>query len=119
MTRLVITGELADLNNYIDAERKNRFIAAKIKKKMTEICLYNVLGAKKIDKKVHITFTWYCKNQKKDPDNISFAKKFILDGMVEAGVLKNDGWKQIKGFEDRFEVDNKTPRVEIELKEVS
>lgn len=73
---------------------------------------------KPITNKVKLIFTWYCKDQKKDPDNISFAKKYILDGMVDAGVLKNDGWKQIQGFEDRFEVDKDNPRVEVEIREV-
>lgn len=114
----VIPCELDDLNNYIKAERGNRFAAANIKKKNTEVCLYNTVG-RKIDKKVDITFTWYCKNKMKDHDNICFAKKFILDGMVEAGVLKGDGWKHVGDFADKFRIDKDNPRVEIELKEVS
>lgn len=75
-------------------------------------------GHKNDFKRQRIIFRWYCKNQKKDPDNISFAKKFILDGMVKAGVLENDGWKQVAGFQDEFYLDKQHPRVEVELLEV-
>lgn len=51
-------------------------------------------------------------------DNIAFAKKFILDALVKKGVLKDDGWKWVKGFTDEFFVDKKNPRVEVEMEEV-
>ena len=31
--------------------------------------------------------------------------------------LRNDGWKEIAGFEDVFEVDAKRPRIEVEIYE--
>lgn len=55
--------------------------------------------------------------QKKDKDNIAFGIKFILDGMIEARVIANDGWGEIANFEHRFEVDKDCPRIEIELEE--
>lgn len=117
--KFTIKGELTDLNTYIDAERTNKYIAAKIKKQNTEIVRLFLYGTKyKITKKVKVKITWYCKNMRKDPDGISFAKKFILDGMQEAGIIENDGWKQIAGFEDVFEVDKTNARIEIELLEV-
>ena len=60
-------------------------------------------------------FTWYRVNRRSDTDNIAFAKKFIMDAFVESGLIKNDGWKSVKGFIDIFEVDRANPRVEIEL----
>jgi hypothetical protein len=63
----------------------------------------------------YLTFHWYCKNKKKDKDNISFAKKFILDGLVQAGVLPNDGWNDIEGFKDEFYIDKQDPRIEVEI----
>jgi len=38
--------------------------------------------------------------------------------MQQVGIIENDGWSQIAGFEDRFEVDKDNPRVEIEIVEV-
>jgi len=34
--KLVIPGELTDLNTYINAERSNRYAGAKIKREMTD-----------------------------------------------------------------------------------
>jgi Holliday junction resolvase RusA-like endonuclease len=62
-----------------------------------------------------LKFNWYMPNKKQDPDNISFQKKFVLDGMIKAKFLENDGWKQILGFSDYFDVDKDNPRVEIEV----
>lgn len=98
-----------DLNTYINAERKNKFIAAKIKKEETDRIYFYCLeqSIKPIIKPVYINFEYYTINLKKDPDNLSFCKKFILDGLVKANVLKNDGRKQILGFNDRFFLSDK------------
>ena len=42
----------------------------------------------------------------------------ILDGLVKAGVLKNDGWLEIAGIEHKFSIDKTNPRAEVTLKEV-
>ena len=49
--------------------------------------------------------------------NVCFAKKFILDALQEMKILKNDGWAEVAGFEDRFYVDKRNPRVEVEIYE--
>ena len=65
-----------------------------------------------------LEFTWYVKDRRKDKDNISFAKKYIFDGMINAGLIDNDGWKQIGNWKEKFEVDKEFERVEItEIKE--
>jgi len=46
------------------------------------------------------------------------GQKFILDGLVQAGVLSNDGWKQIGKVTHDFKIDRQNPRVEVELKEI-
>ena len=62
-----------------------------------------------------VTFDWYAKNKRKDPDNIAFGKKFILDAMQESGLIENDGFKQIWGFSDNFHIDKDRPRVEVRI----
>ena len=38
-------------------------------------------------------------NMKRDPSNIAAAAaKFIEDGLIKAGVIENDGWKQVLGI---------------------
>lgn len=115
LCKIIIDGELCDLNNYINAERANRYAAANIKKKETNKCKLHVKNIKCKDKDLKLKFKWYCKNAMKDPDNICFAKKFILDGMVQAKVIPNDGFKNIKGFEDHFFIDRENPRIEVEI----
>lgn len=116
-----IKGELIDLNNYTKANRKNKYYANKIKQDTEDYIIWHIkeqLKDLKITKQVEINYNWICKDKKKDKDNISFSKKFIQDAMVKSGLLKNDGWNDIAGFSDKFEIDKENPRIEIELVEV-
>lgn len=117
ITQFTIPYELTDLNKYINEERTNKYISAKTKKTNTNICALFCKNVPEITGQVKVIFSWYCTNKKKDPDNIAFAKKFILDGMVLSGILKNDGWNNIYEFEDKFYVDKKNPRVEVTITE--
>lgn len=118
---ITIPGELTDLNNYIKAINSNRYKGNASKQADTNLIMYRFLEAKaagfRVQTPIKIHFTWYCKNKRKDPDNVAFAKKAILDGMQKAGVIKNDGWNEIKGFVDDFEIDKDCPRIEIEILE--
>lgn len=75
------------------------------------------LRSVQFDGPVIMRYTWIEPNRRRDKDNIAFAKKFIQDALIRAGVLANDGWAQIKGFSDDFVVDRKRPRVEVEIEE--
>ena len=111
---ILLGGELTDLNTYINAERRNRFIGAKIKKQNTDGVSFETTGAPKvITYPVTVVITWYTKNERKDPDNVAFSKKFILDGLVNNGTLRGDTRKEIAGFIDYFITDKEEPRVEI------
>lgn len=112
----------ASLNEYSDAERRHRQIGARMKHDETMdayvACLSQIQEkALRVEKyPIRLHFHWYCPNRKKDPDNISFAKKFLLDGMVCAGLIPNDGWKHIGGFDgDDFTVDKENPRVIVTI----
>ena len=96
-----------DLNNYINAERTNRFKAAKIKKDETLLIASMCSTEKPIEYKADVYFTWHLKNWKKDPDNIAFAQKLIFDGLIKAEILKNDGHKQINSIHHYYIVDDK------------
>lgn len=112
--KIVIEGELVDLNSYIDAERGHRMVAAKLKELYTNFVRYQTLNCKPITLyPVVIQIDWYTKDKKKDPDNVSFAKKFILDAFVINKILVNDGRNQIEGFRDNFYVDKVAPRIEV------
>jgi hypothetical protein len=36
---------------------------------------------------------------------------------VQAGLLENDGWKQIDGWSDYFKIDQRDPRIEVYIEE--
>ena len=93
------------LNEYINAERKNRYIAANIKKKQTEAVALLTKKNKLEEGRYDIHFTWLKPNNRQDHDNISFAKKFILDGLSKSGVIKNDTPRYVANFTDTFMVD--------------
>lgn len=124
MTRhmLTIYGRLDALNDYIGANRTNRQAGAKMKREneaMVTGYIWQQLKNEIIEKPVYITFVWYEPNKRRDPDNISsFGRKIILDALVAAGVLQNDGWKQIAGFRDVFNVDKARPRVVVIMEEI-
>ena len=87
--------ELVTLNEYINAERRNKYIGAKIKKTMTDLVATECYSQKilHLDKIKEIIFIWGHKDMRKDFDNVEFSQKWIRDGMVKAGVVDNDGWK--------------------------
>jgi len=117
-----IMGETVGLNEYINAERTNRFMAAKIKKvEMGRIM--QLLPDLKITHKIDITLSAFVKDKRKDPDNIYVMfLKFLLDAMVNMKIIPNDGQKQIGRIifepiqigEPRFEITtNPSPASEL------
>lgn len=116
--KLVIHGKLLGLNEYINAERRNKYAAAKIKKEVQELIEYEIkqcIDGVHFDCPVIMHYTWYETNKKRDLDNIAFAKKFIQDALVKCGVIDNDGWSNIVGFTDSFDIDKCNPRIEVEF----
>lgn len=111
-TKIVIQGSFCSLNEYINKERTNRFIAAKIKKDNTNLALIQLPNDLYFDKPISLTFNWFVKNKRKDPDNVAFSKKFVMDAIVKKGIIKNDGWNDIVSFRDNFFID-KEERVEV------
>lgn len=113
--KLILPGEFTDLNTYIRLERGSKWGAASRKKIETERVMWECKAQRLslIDGGRFFIFHWYIKNAKKDPDNIAFAKKFILDGMYQAGILVDDTQQYIKGFVDLFSIDPENPRVEL------
>ena len=116
--RFIIPDRLPGLNDYTKANRANMYQGANMKKsEVQKIALY-IPKWRQYDGKVIVEFRWYEKDERRDPDNIVFAKKFILDALVNSGVLKGDSLKYIIGFVDKVDVDKKNPRIEVDIHEV-
>ena len=92
---------------------------AKAKGLHTEAVAWGCAGVPKGQRKmpVDITCTWITKNLRKDPDNVSAGIKFVLDGLVQAGIQPDDRRMQINSITHEFGVDKHNPRVEVVLRE--
>src|SRR6056297_1866849 len=116
---LVIPGELPTMNTIINKSKTHWSEYKKMKDSQDAIIQYYAEQQRiKFFEAVILNITYYRKDKRTDPDNIAAAKKFIIDGLVSAGVLEDDGWAVVKGFNETWEVDRENPRVEIELLEV-
>lgn len=64
----------------------------------------------------HIIYVWMEESKRRDPDNFtSLGRKFINDQLVKSGILPDDGWDEIIGWEDRWAVDMEKPGVHVTL----
>ena len=115
---LHIEYRLPTLNEYINAERSNRYAGAVMKKKAEATIALFIKNdrLKPVTVPVTLIYNWRMKNRRCDKDNISFAQKFIQDALVRCGILQNDGWNNIQGFSHDFEV-NKQEGVSVEILE--
>jgi Holliday junction resolvase RusA-like endonuclease len=117
MIKFTIPGELPTMNEIVEVSKSHHMRYASMKKEYTylvQMCAYNLPKVKLADYEI----IWYCKNRRKDKDNIMSGQKFIFDGLVQAGVIENDGWDQIGDVTHAFEVDKVNPRVEVRIKEL-
>ncbi len=98
---IIIHGRMPTLNEYIKAERGNRYAGAKLKKEATELVRVQTLRAPKVTHKVDVAFEWHT-TRRADHDNIAFQKKFTLDGLVLSGVLEDDSPRYVGRFSDKI-----------------
>lgn len=115
--RFIIPGRLDGLNEYTNANRNNPYAGAQMKKRNQKAVLTALLSVKRevFNEPVYLRFCWVEPNKRRDKDNICSAKKYILDALVQAEIIKGDGWKYIAGFSDRFAVDKDNPHIEVEI----
>lgn len=112
-----IQGQLPDLNEIIAASKAHYGNYSSLKKIATLKCSTACRNLPVITKGVYFDITYYCKNKRKDPDNISVAKKFIFDGLIKAGKIKNDGWNDVLGWNEKFKVDKENERIEVTIRD--
>lgn len=118
--RFEIGRRLMGLNEYTNLNRKNRYLGNQSKQKEQAyiiLCIKEQLGYITIERPVIGHFTWVEENKRRDLDNVCFAKKFILDALVQAGVLADDNRKIVTNFTDSFEYADQS-KVIVELEEI-
>ena len=116
---LTIPGRLPGLNEYTDACRTNSHKGNKMKSDAQEAVMWQVLSQMRrcrFQRPVFLLFTFYEQDRRRDRDNVSsFARKVIQDALVKCGTLEDDGWDNVTGYLDRFEVDKENPRIVVEF----
>lgn len=122
--RFEIQGRLDGLNEHDAKNRGNRFHGASSKKSQTDMVaeLVKVFNLKPMTGAVNVNILWY-EGMKpggkrfvpRDKDNIRHGIKYILDGLVKAGILQDDSWNFIGEISDSYFIDKDNPRIVIEL----
>jgi hypothetical protein len=86
------------LNDIIGSARRNRFGSAALKKKWTNALALAARqqSALPIKGEVYLEYIWRVKNRRRDQDNITAAQKYILDGLVAAGIIEEDNLKIVR-----------------------
>lgn len=113
---VTVEGRMPSLNDYISAERANRYKAAAMKKRETARVRAAAMQqrAPRFERRVTVRTTFYEPDMRRDADNVGFARKFVLDGLVAAGVIKDDSRKYVEQCPDRVLTDRARPRVVVE-----
>lgn len=111
--KIKIDYKLHNWNEIINANRNNKYIGAKLKKKEMKDLKYFFVGAPKIEKyPIKIICTWHVLFMGKDLDNM--ALKSVLDTMQEVGILENDNCKHINEIVYKV-VKDKKDYLELEI----
>jgi len=115
LQNFTVPGTLPALNEIIKASKSHHMAYANLKKDYTALVMIHAQKLKPVDR-ADFEITWYCKDRRKDPDNVAGGGlKMLLDGLVKAKILKDDGWSQIGSITHKFEIDKTNPRVEVVL----
>lgn len=85
----------------------------KEKKRWTEMIGWLCKGKKPFKGAVSVRIDWYFPDKRRrDYDN--YAPKFLLDGLVVAGLIEDDSTKIIQKLDDHnFHLDRENPRTEV------
>ena len=128
MTRMLtftVTHKFPSLNEAIAEAKKHWSLYARMKRANTNLVADYIRSLRRagnfplevFDKaSVYMIFEERAKGKLRDWDNITFAKKFILDGMVEACIIPDDSPKHIVSLTERvFYGDEYSVMVRIEV----
>lgn len=114
-----IPGRMPGMNEIVKAAKKGKSRYQPYSQMKTQYTELVAWYAKKLPAygKADIEIVWYEPNRRRDIDNISCGAKFILDGLVMGGVIKDDSQRYVRSISHRVEVDKDNPRVEINIEE--
>ncbi|HYF53054.1 MAG TPA: hypothetical protein VEA41_02220, partial [Salinarimonas sp.] len=122
-----VPGPLPSLNDLLRAKgnmvggKGKRWNGYNAMKKTWETTIWAICKRDRIQpmQRVRVVFQWHERTMRRDPDNVGAARKLILDALVCAGVLVNDGPKEIAGFAETFVYGAPVAGVQVTLEAVS
>jgi hypothetical protein len=118
LQRLIVEGyPPLSLNEVIDLAKGHWSAYAKEKKRRTEAVawLAKSQGLKPVRKPPSLCIWYYQPNRKVEKDNLLVNDKWLIDGLVLAGVLPSDRWDDYVDLDHRFQIDQDRPRIAVEL----
>lgn len=123
---LEINGKLPGMNRIVDSAktlkyqkgRKRVYVYTDDKRyysdRIAQLCKLQRL---KPVKTAILSVTFYEKAMRRDPDNIMAGCKFILDGLVRAGILPDDNVKHVRHLSCSFVPSAAADRITVTLTE--
>jgi Holliday junction resolvase RusA-like endonuclease len=103
------------LNEIIAANRTNRFGGAK-QKRDAQAHVVKYIPEYKVSKyPVLVDIVWYEKDNRRDVDNVNAGVKFLLDALVNEGVLEDDSRKYVRAVRHDVLTDKNNPRIEVTI----
>lgn len=109
-----IPGEFPSMNEIIAAAKSGRGRSnayPRLKARWTAHAMNATMGMIPV-KSCSVSCSWVSRTGRKDPDNVAAGVKFVLDGLVKAGILPNDGRSEVKRIFHSFMV-SKSPGVYV------
>jgi len=96
---------IGEMSGHLTMRGRRVYRYTQTKKRHTHslVALIHAQGLRPVTGPVWVFCTWTEAGKLRDPDNIaSGGCKLILDALKAAGIIANDGWRHIVGFEHRF-----------------
>lgn len=126
MIELTYRGRLPSTNDLIQLNRTNRFAGASMKKTHTRELAetFRAQTSERFTEHVTCTVKFFEDTMRRDDDNVISGCKYLLDGLVTAGIIKDDSPKskylhlKAERFQSKLLVDGKkVPYITVRIEE--
>ena len=98
---------IGEMSGHLTIRGRRVYPYTQTKKRFTTtlVRLIRDQGLVPMDGRLLVSCTWYERGRLRDPDNIaSGGLKLILDALKTAGIIANDGWRNVAGFVHKFAI---------------
>ena len=123
MNQFAIKAKLPSLNDVIAKNRANRYLGAQFKKDIEQVIGWAIKQAltmktlKPVKNPCVIYIEWHEATKRRDVDNVQSSQKFILDAMVQNGILINDNRRYVKQVNHKV-IDDSVDYVVVKIEEL-